>query len=198
MQRLLQDAPDIDAVAEARTGEEALQMAREHKPDVILMDINMPGMGGIEATRRLKRVTADAKIIGLSVHNDGVVPTKMLETGASGYLSKNCTPEEAMDAIRTVYHGTNYVSADVAQNLVTSAMEGTGSPVHDLSARELQVLTLLTKAYSLADIAEKLCLSPSTVSTYRTRIYSKLNVSTDVELTHIALRAGLIEPQSGA
>jgi len=198
MPRLLQDAADVEGVAQARTGEEALHMAREHNPDVILMDINMPGMGGIEATRRVKRASPDAKIIGVSVHTDGAVPAKMLETGAAGYLSTYCTPEEAMEAIRVVYRGANYVSADVAQNLVTSGMDGTGSVVKDLTGRELQVLTLLTKAFSLAEIAKKLCLSPSTVSTYRTRIYSKLNVTTDVELTHIALRAGLIEAQSGA
>ena len=168
-------------------------MAHELNPDCMLMDVLMPGMGGLEATRRIMRTCPATKVIGISTHVDGPYPLHMLSAGACGYLSKSCTPQELVSAVRGVTHGQRYVNADVAGNLVVNGLKGRQTPIDELSRRELEVLVMVSSAQSQQEIAQRLSVSPKTVSTYRTRICRKLDVSTDVELVHLALRYGLLE-----
>ncbi len=196
IRRLLEDTEGIEVVGEARSGEEALIVAQGTHPEVVLMDVNMPGMGGLEATRKLLRINPAIRVIVVSVHVDGLVPKRLLEAGAVGYLTKGCSADEVVLAVRTVQRGQRYISRDVAQALALSTLTGGKSVLESLSERELQVLLQITQGHSIQDIADVLFLSPKTVSTYRSRIFKKLGVHSDVELTHLALRHGIIEPGS--
>jgi len=198
IRRLLADTRGIEVVAEAASGEAALARAREAMPEVILMDVTMPGIGGLEATRKLLRINPAFRIVGLSVHADGPFPARMLEVGAAGYLTKGCDVEEMVQAVRKVTLGERYVGADVAQQMVLSRIDGGQTPIETLSPRELEVMLLVSQGHKLRQISAELCLSPKTISTYRTRVLRKLSASSDVELTHLALRLGLIEPRSPA
>jgi len=192
--RILGDVSDIEVVAEASSGEEAVQMVKSHRPDVVLMDVNMPGIGGIEATRKLTQIYPDLKVIVVTIHVDDPFPSRMLQAGAVGYLTKGCAVDEMVNAIREVYAGRRYISADVAQHLALKLMPGGDeSPFDALSPRELQVMLMLTQGTKVQEISDKLCLSPKTVSTYRHRLYDKLGVSSDVALTRLAMRYGVVD-----
>ena len=192
--RILGDVSDIEVVAEASSGEEAVQMVKTQRPDVVLMDVNMPGIGGIEATRKLTQMYPDLKVIVVTIHVDDPFPSRMLQAGAVGYLTKGCAVDEMVNAIREVYAGRRYISADVAQHLALKLMPGGDeSPFDALSPRELQVMLMLTQGTKVQEISDKLCLSPKTVSTYRHRLYDKLGVSSDVALTRLAMRYGVVD-----
>ena len=192
--RILSDVPEIEVVAEAGSGEEAVQMVRQHKPDVVLMDVNMPGIGGFEATRKLIQMYPDLKVIVVTIHVDDPFPSRMLQAGAVGYLTKGCAVDEIISAIKEVYSGRRYISADVAQHLALKLMPGgDASPFDSLSPRELQVMLMLTQGTKVQEISDKLCLSPKTVSTYRHRLYDKLGVNSDVALTRLAMRYGVVD-----
>ena len=191
---LLERIHDFEVVAEVSTGEQAIQATRQHLPDVVLVDLDMPGIGGLEATRRIVRSVPDARVIGLSEHRDGPYPMYMFEAGAVGYLSKTGEREELENAVRSVMFGQRYMDGEVARNLLMHRMRGSKTPIDELSRRELEVLVHLSKACTLSNIAEKLSISPKTVSTYRTRVCRKLGVTMDVELAHVALRYGLLNP----
>ncbi|MGA7802011.1 MAG: UvrY/SirA/GacA family response regulator transcription factor [Gammaproteobacteria bacterium] len=195
IKRILNDARGIRVVSEAGTGEEAIQIVRQRKPDVVLMDVNMPGIGGLEATRRIRQIHPDLRVIVVTVHVDEPYPTRLLEAGAAGYLTKGCGVDEIVSAIRTVSQGERYIGADIARQLALSMLPGgKRSPFDRLSQREMQVMLMVTQGHSLQEISDKLCLSPKTVSTYRYRLYEKLGVANDVELTHLAMRHGMVEP----
>jgi two-component system invasion response regulator UvrY len=194
LKRVLSELPDIEVVAEAGTGEEALDLVKPHLPDVVLMDINMPGMGGLEATRRMISRMPKLKVIAVSMHLEEPYPSRMLAAGAVGYISKDSAADEVATAIRRVHSGGHYVAADVAGKLAASMIRGqTGAPFEQLSQRETQVMLMVTKGVSTQDISDRLCLSPKTVSTYRYRLFEKLGVSNDVELTRMAMRYGLLD-----
>jgi two-component system invasion response regulator UvrY len=194
---ILGDAPDIEVMGEAETGEEAIKKISEAKPDVVLMDINMPGIGGIEATRKIRRQHPDIQVIALTAYMDAPFPGQIHEAGAIGYLNKGCPAEEMFDAIRTVAGGKPYISSEVSKKLSLAQFSGTSgdSPFESLSQREMQVLMMIIQGMKTQDISDSLCLSPKTVSTYRHRLFEKLDVDTDVELTFLAIRHGLIEVQ---
>ena len=195
---ILDETPDIRVVGEASTGEEALDRARALKPQVILMDVSMPGIGGLEATRKLAMGLPDARVIVVSVHTAEPYPMRLLEAGASGYLTKDCAGDEIVTAIRRVHAGERYISAEIARQLALQAVSREpGSPFDQLSSREMQVMIMATGGHSVQDISDKLHLSPKTVSTYRSRLFQKLGVNNDVELTRLALRYGVIEEKSG-
>jgi two-component system, NarL family, invasion response regulator UvrY len=196
IRRLLEEIVDFSVIAEVSSGEEALVLARDHQPDCMLMDVSLPGIGALEATRRMLRVNPDLAVIGLGVQSDGPYPLHMLSAGACGYLSKACSARELFNAVRSVVQGHRYVSGDVARRMVVAGVDARRTPVDELSRRELEVLVMVSQAQTQHEIAESLCVSPKTVSTYRTRICRKLGVNTDVELVHIALRYGLIELRS--
>jgi len=194
LKRVLLEMPDMEVVGEASTGEEALELVRTVPVDVVLLDINMPGIGGLETTRRFKQRLPDVKIIVVSMHLEEPYPSRLLGAGASGYLSKDSAADEVVAAIRRVNGGAHYVAADVASNLAASLVKGRpDSPFEQLSQRETQVMLMVTKGHSTQDISDSLHLSPKTVSTYRYRLFEKLGVSNDVELTRLAMRYGLLD-----
>lgn len=192
---ILEDASDIEVVAEANSGESALQKIPEVKPDLVLMDINMPGIGGIEATRTIKRKFSDTRVIVVTVHSEAPFPSKLHEAGALGYLTKSCPASELLTAIRTVAKDKPFLSAEVAQKLSLAKLSGVDSelPFESLSKREMQVLMLIVQGTKNQDISDILCVSPKTVSTYRHRLFEKLDIQTDAELTMMAIRHGVAE-----
>ncbi len=194
VRRILEDVSDFNVVAEATNGEEAVKLCRKDAPDVVLMDMNMPGMGGLEATKQILRFSEDTRIIVLSVYKENPIPAKVMQMGASGYLTKDSGPEEMIKAIYKVASGQKYISPDLAQQIAIGQLNlNEGNPFESLSERELEITMMLTKGAKVPDIAVVLNISAKTVNTYRYRMFEKLNVSTDVELTHLALRHKLIQ-----
>lgn len=196
IRRLLTDVKGIKVVGEAKSGEDAVRLSRELKPDVVLMDVKMPGIGGLEATRKLLRTNADIKIIAVTVYGDEPFPSRLLQAGAAGYITKGSSLEEMVHAIRTVFSGHRYISPEVAQQLALKHLtDQDGSPFDALSERELQVMMMITHGQKPQEIADKLCLSSKTVNSYRYRLFEKLGVNSDVELTHLAMRHGLLDTE---
>ena len=193
IKRLLKDVSGIEVVAEAENGEQAIRQVRKEKPDVILMDISMPGIGGLEATRKISQVVPGVKIIAVTIHDDDPFPARLLEAGASGYLTKGCDVQEIVNAIRSVHLGKQYITPEIAHKLALSFVnEREKSPLERLTPRETQVMLMVVRGETNKAISEKLCLSPKTTSTYRYRLFEKLGVDNDVELTRFAIRHGLI------
>lgn len=191
---ILEETPDIRVEAEAVSGEEAVKLARDLMPDVILMDVNMPGIGGLEATRKLHAHNPGIKVIAVSVHTSEPFPLRLLEAGAHGYLTKDCAADEVVTAVRKVHGGERYITASIAQQLALAKLEGgKSSPFDKLSQREMQVMLMVITGQELQAISDQLNLSPKTVSTYRSRLFEKLDVNNDVELTRMALRYGVLE-----
>ncbi len=190
---LLQEAPDIEVVAEAATGEEAISRYPELKPDVVVMDISMPGIGGLEAVMRLLAKDPGAKLLILSAHEDSSHPKRLLKAGALGYLSKRSAPEELIHAIHEVMCGNIFLDKTLAQALAVQDSTGEQNPVEVLSDREFEVFMLLARGQSVAHIALKLFLSPRTVGTHLYNIKQKLKAANSAELTLIALRNGLLD-----
>ncbi len=193
--RLLADEKKISVVGEASSGEDGISKAKELRPDVVLMDANMPGIGGLEATRRLLRYDPDIKVIVVTVHTEEPYPTKFMQAGAAGYITKGTDIEDMVVAIKQVATGKRYLDPQVAQNMALSAVAPDASPFDDLSEREMQVMLMITKGEKVQDISEKLFLSPKTVNSYRYRLFDKLNIENDVALTHLAIRHGIIESE---
>lgn len=193
LRRLLEDQSGIEVIAEADSGEKALEMARNVEMDVILMDINMPGIGGFEATSRLSKTHSDIKIIVLTAHSEGPLPKRLLEAGAVGFLTKGCDVGEMIDAIKKVMAGQRYIAPTIAQQLALSMLPGEESLLDSLSQRELQVLIMISQGMKTNEISDKLSLSPKTVSTYRKRLHEKLEVSNDVEMMRLAIKHGILD-----
>lgn len=191
---LLESDPAIAVVAEAESGEQGIKLYQEHKPDVVVMDITMPGMGGLEAIDRIKAKDEHARILVLSAHEDSVHPKRVLNAGAIGYLTKRSAAEELIKAIHTVAGGKMYLEANVAQQMAIQQISGQQSPVDVLSDREFEVFMALAKGKTTNEIAEVLCLSPRTVGTHLYNIKQKLNANNSAEIALIAMRSGLIDP----
>ena len=193
IRRILEDVKGLVVVGEVDCGEDAAKWCRANQVDVILMDMNMPGIGGLEATRKIVRYNPDIKIIMLTIHTENPLPAKVMQAGAAGYLSKGAAPQEVINAIRSVNAGQRYIASDIAQQMALSQIEPqkAESPFSCLSERELQIMLMITKGQKVTEISEQLNLSPKTVNSYRYRMFSKLNISGDVELTHLAIRHGL-------
>jgi two-component system, NarL family, invasion response regulator UvrY len=194
--RLLADSDKISVIGEAESGEEGVSKARDLRPDVVLMDANMPGIGGLEATRRLIRFDPDIKVIAVTVHNEEPYPTRFMQAGAAGYVTKGADIKEMITAIRQVATGKRYLAPEIAQQMALKALNpDDGSPFDELSEREMQVMFMITKGQKVQDISEQLFLSPKTVNSYRYRLFEKLKIENDVELTHMAIRYGIIESE---
>ncbi|HZV62161.1 MAG TPA: response regulator transcription factor [Methylophilaceae bacterium] len=191
---LLESAADIKVVAEAENGEQAVKLFVEHHPDVVVMDITMPGIGGLEAIERIMAKDNSARILVLSAHEDSVHPKRVLNAGAMGYLTKRSAAEELIKAIRTVASRKRYLEANVAQQMAIQQLSGEMNPVDVLSDREFEVFIALAKGKTTNEIADTLCLSPRTVGTHLYNIKQKLNASNSAEIALIAMRSGLIEP----
>ena len=194
--RLLADFDKINVVGEVSNGEDAVSLARKERPHVVLMDADMPGIGGLEATRRLVRYDPDIKVIAVTVYNEEPYPTKFMQSGAAGYLTKGADIQEIVTAIRQVNSGKRYITPDVAQEMALKALNpGDESPFDALSEREMQVMFMITQGQKVPDISEKLFLSPKTINSYRYRLFEKLGIENDVELTHLAIRYGVIKSE---
>lgn len=193
---LLESANGIKVIGEAENGEDAITIARKLIPDVVLMDLQMPGMGGLEATKKLAHYLPSTKVIVLTVCEEEPFPTRLIQAGAMGYVTKGCGKDEMLQAIRAVHCGQRYISPKIAQKIALQNLtQGQKSPLELLSERELQIMIMITHGQKAAEIADILCISPKTVNSYRYRIFAKLNISTDVELARLALRLGLVEDQ---
>lgn len=190
---LLQGADDIEVVAEAESGEEAIKRYPLIKPDVVVMDISMPGIGGLETVSRLLAKDPAAKVLILSAHEDSSHPKRLLKAGAVGYLSKRSAAEELIHAIHQVFNGKTFLDSKLAQAMAVQQLTGEQNPVEVLSDREFEVFMLLAKGQSVAQIAEKLFLSPRTVGTHLYNIKQKLNAGNSAEITLIAMRNGLLD-----
>lgn len=196
IRRILEDSPGIEVIGEADDGEHGVELAQQLDPDVVLLDVSMPGIGGLEATRQLLAQDPSTKVIVVSVHAREPVPGKLLEAGAFGYLTKGCAAEEVVTAVRRVHGGERYLTAEIARALALGAVSGrksTATPFELLSQREMQVMMMVTQGQTIQAISERLQLSPKTVSTYRYRLFDKLCVANDVELTRLAIRHGFVE-----
>lgn len=195
---LLQDATNIEIIAEASSGEEAIRLAKQLKPHVILMDINMPGIGGFEATIRLLRAEPKSRILIISSQMDEVLPTRIINVGASGYVNKKANEQEMINAIYAVAEGKRYFDAVMADQLLLQKIDPNtkSKNLFDLTERELQILLMVSRGISVDDIAKKLFLSNKTVNGYRGAIFKKLGVKTDVEATRFAITHGLIDVDS--
>ena len=191
---LLESASDIKVVAEAENGEQAVRSYNEQHPDVVVMDITMPGIGGLEAIERIMAHDPQARILVLSAHEDSVHPKRVLNAGALGYLTKRSAAEELIKAIRTVAGRKMYLEASIAQQMAIQQLSGDKNPVDVLSAREFEVFIALAKGKTTNEIAETLNLSPRTVGTHLYNIKQKLGASTSADLALTAMRCGLIEP----
>lgn len=194
--RILNDVKDFNVVASVGSGEEAVELCRKIPPDIIMMDVSMPGIGGLEATRKILRFCDSTRIICLSMHKENPIPTKIMQAGAHGFLTKDADPSEMVNAIYKVSSGQRYISADVAQELaIGSTSQNHDNPFKNLSDRELEITMMLTRGTRVPEIASNLNITAKTVNTYRYRMFDKLNVSSDVELTHLALRHKLIQTE---
>jgi len=194
IKRLLQDVHNLKVIGEAGSGEQAVLLAKELVPDVVVMDVNMPGIGGLEATRKMMRHNPDLKILALTIYEDEPYPSRLLQAGAAGYITKGCDPDEMIRAIRTIHSGQRYISPEIAQQIAIKRFtKNEGSPLDLLSERELQIMLMITQGQKVQDISKKLCLSPKTVNSYRYRIFDKLGIHSDVELTLMAMRLGMLE-----
>lgn len=185
----------ITVVDDVATGEEGVRRAKELKPDVILMDINLPGMGGFEATRRICLIEQGPRIIVVSSHDEEPFPSQALKAGATGYVTKSAAGRELVAAVRKVFVGQRYISRDVAQQLALRNLdEQKTCPFEQLSNREMQIALMVVQCQKVHEISASLCLSPKTVNSYRYRIFEKLKVGSDVALALMAVRYGMIDP----
>lgn len=190
---LQSEGSDIEVVGEAPDGESLLKQWPDWAADVIVMDLSMPGLGGLETLRRLRAKEGSPPVLVLSAHEDTAHPRRALNAGAQGYLSKRSAPETLPEAIRVVAKGKRYLDAQTAQNLALSQLDGAASPFDALSEREFEVFVRLARGRSVNDIATQLSLSPSTVGTHLYNIKQKLAAGNQAELTLLALRWGVIE-----
>lgn len=191
---LLETTPDVRVVAEADSGEAACRRFDEVSPDIVVLDLSMPGIGGLETLRRLRARNQSAKMLALSAHDDVMHARRALRQGALGFLSKRTAPETLLEAVRTVAAGQRYIDPRLAQEIALADVAGTVSPLELLSEREFEVFMRLANGSAVQRIATELNLSASTVGTHLYNIKQKLQVSNQAELTLVALRAGLIEP----
>lgn len=187
---LIKSQSDMEVVGEAKNGQEALNLTAEKQPDVIIMDVTMPDMNGIEATRQIAGSNKSIKIIGLSMHSDKRFVIEMLKAGASGYILKDCAFDELIDAIHTVIKNKNYLSSELAGTVLDDFIREPQSS--NLSARENEILKLIAEGLSTKEIALSIYVSTKTVETHRRNIMKKLDTNSIADLTRIAIRKGLI------
>ena len=191
---LIEAEDDITVIGEAESGEVAIKLFQELKPDIIVMDITMPGIGGLEAIDRIIAKDKNTKILVLSAHEDSVHPKRVLNAGAMGYLTKRSAAEELIKAIKSIHQGKRYLEPNIAQQMAITQLSGETNPVEILSDREFEVFIALAKGKSTNEIADTLCLSPRTVGTHLYNIKQKLNANNSAEIALIAIRCGLIDP----
>ncbi|WNO11263.1 UvrY/SirA/GacA family response regulator transcription factor [Teredinibacter sp. KSP-S5-2] len=197
--RMLSDVDGFNVVGEAKTGEEAVNLARELKPCIVLMDVKMPGIGGLEATRKVLNASDKTKVIAVTALSDEMFPERLMKAGASGYVTKGAGFDEIIDAIKTVLAGKLYMSSEIAQQLALKNFSGTkseASPFEMLSERELQTAIMIANGQKVQQIADSFCVSPKTVNSYRYRIFDKLKINSDVELALLAVKYKILDVEN--
>jgi len=193
VRRLLEQEPLFEVIGEAESGEKAYQIFGDLKPDVMVMDLSMPGMGGLEAIRRILMRYEKAKILVLSMHEDLSFANQALKLGAKGYLTKNTLADDLVKSIETVTQGDVFLSDEIAKKMAMQSISGNQDPVHELSAREFEIFRLLAEGLDIDAIASTLNISSKTVSNYQTMIKQKLNINTPIELIRYAIKVGIIK-----
>ena len=193
VRRLLEQEPLFEVIGEAESGEKAYQILAELKPDVMVMDLSMPGMGGLEGIRRILMRYEKAKILVLSMHEDLSFANQALKLGAKGYLTKNTLADDLVKSIETVTQGDVFLSDEIAKKMAMQSISGNQDPVHELSAREFEIFRLLAEGLDIDAIASTLNISSKTVSNYQTMIKQKLNINTPIELIRYAIKVGVIK-----
>jgi DNA-binding NarL/FixJ family response regulator len=193
MKMILSGETDIEVVGDADSGEEGLPLIRKLKPDVVLCDLHLPGLSGLEITERVARSDSGTKVIIVSVLEDGPLPKRLLEAGACGYIGKAGDAAELLRAVRDVVRGKRYLGSNVAQNLALSNVGGGASPFDALSPRELEVTMLLVQGLRQEEIAKRLSLSAKTVNTHKSRLYEKLGIGDGIALARLAGQYGLTD-----
>ncbi len=198
MRMILSKETDIDVVGEADSGEQALPQIRALKPDVVLCDLHLPGLSGLEVTERIVRGDYGVRVIVVSVMEDGPLPKRLIEAGASGYVGKAGDANELLRAIRDVARGRRYLASSVAQNLALAGIGGGGSPFDECSPREIEIALLLVQGMQQQEIARRLSLSPKTVNTHKSRMFEKLglSISDTVGLARLVAQYGLADPST--
>lgn len=193
LKNILEGQVDIEIAGEAASGEEAIQLSRRLEPDLVLMDVSLPGLSGLETTERILKSHPACRVIVLTAHSEPPLPARLLDSGASGYLTKACDAQELLAAVRQVAGGKRYIGADISQQLAISLLPGSPqSPFQELTGREMEIAMMLTQGLRMRSIGEVLNVSPKTVATYKYRIYEKIGVRSEVELLRSALRHGLV------
>lgn len=193
--RMLTDVDGFEVVGEAKSGEEAVSKARSIPLDVILMDVRMPGFGGLEATRKILANNPKIKIIAVTSLTDDMFPERLMKAGASGYVTKGASFDEIIDAVRKVVNGQLYMASSVAQKLALRNFTAgaSQSPFELLSERELQTATMIANSHKVQAIADSFNVSPKTINSYRYRIFEKLDINSDVELTILAIKYKILD-----
>jgi len=194
MRMILAGETDIEVVGEADCGEDALPQIRKLKPDVVLCDLHLPGVSGLEVTERILKGQQGTRVIVVSVLEDGPMPKRLLEVGASGYVGKGGDASELLRAVRDVARGKRYLANSVAQNLALYGVDGDGSPFDALSSRELEIAMLLMQGLRQEEIAKRLSLSAKTVNTHKTRLFEKLGIHDSIALARLAGQYGMSNP----
>ncbi len=196
LRMILEEVSDFQVVGEVKSGEDGLRFCRKNAPDIVLMDVNMPGIGGLEATKQIVRLSENTRVICLSMHTENPIPAKVMSMGAFGFVTKDAEPQEMILAIHKVAAGQKYIAPDIAQQIAIGKLDmDDKNPFEQLSDRELEITLMLVRGKRVPEIAQSLNISAKTVNTYRYRMFDKLDINTDVELTHLALRYKLISSE---
>ncbi len=192
-QMLLKNSPDLEVIAEADSGEEAYRLHSTHQPDVIVMDLSLPGISGLETIKRINSRDSKTKILVFSMHEETIFVEQSLQAGASGYITKSSDPQLLVEAIKKLSNGEKYIDPELAQQLAIAKSRGEDSPLSDFSAREFEIFCMLAEGLNTSEVAKKLSLSYKTVANYSTQIKTKLDVATVADIARIALRYNIIQ-----
>jgi DNA-binding NarL/FixJ family response regulator len=190
--RHLLEKSGIKVIAEVDSGEDAYRVYSEHQPEVVVMDLSMRGMGGLEALKRIVSRDRNAKVLVFSMHDDAIFPTRALQAGASGYVTKSSAPDVLVEAVFAIANNRKYVSHDIAQEIAMHNING-GDILNSLSSREFEVFNLLAQGRSIEDIATALCLDYKTIANVQTRLRQKLNVENAAQLMLLAIKLNIIK-----
>lgn len=193
IKHLLSGAADVQVVGEAEDGHSAIKFVRESHPEIVLLDLSMPGMSGLETAYRLSRLSNPPKVIILTSYSAQPFPSLLIKLGANGYITKDASSEDLLEAVRTVHKGGQYLYSPIAQQLALDMVQTQeGHPFSQFNHREFEILWMLCRGLSVDDIAKELFLSRKTVHSYRYKLFKRLGVTNDVELTKLAMRYGLV------
>lgn len=194
MRLILSAEDDIEVVGDAESGETAMPLIRKLKPDIVLCDLHLPGVSGLEVTERVVHGEHATRVIIVSVLEDGPMPKRLLEAGASGYVGKGGDASELVRAVREVSRGRRFLASNIAQNIALSGLEGSNSPFDELTPREIEIALLLVQGLRQEEIAKRLSLSSKTVNTHKSRLFDKLDIHDSIALARLASQYGLMEP----